>query len=73
MKLCNRCQQTYPLANFHTDKSRKDGLHAYCKTCITEYRRAYRATGRNNTGNEQLREDMGKLKHIQSMLTRAWA
>ncbi len=33
VKRCGRCEQTKPLDQYHHDKSRADGLYAYCLTC----------------------------------------
>lgn len=33
MKECAKCKETISLDNFTKDKSRKDGLHPYCKSC----------------------------------------
>lgn len=31
--MCTRCQQSYPLDNFHRDSSKKDGHASSCKRC----------------------------------------
>lgn len=33
LKLCGGCGKFKPLDRYHKDKSRTDGLHAYCKQC----------------------------------------
>ena len=39
-KVCLKCGQELPLVSFSRDKSRKDGLHPYCKGCWKAYRSA---------------------------------
>lgn len=36
MKICSKCKKELSEDNFCNDKSRKDGLHPQCKTCIHE-------------------------------------
>ena len=40
-KTCTKCGDTKPLDEYHKNKSRKDGHHAYCKECVREYNRAH--------------------------------
>ena len=45
LKRCGRCEQTKPLDQYHSDKSRVDGLYPYCLACsatLREQRRAKR-------------------------------
>jgi len=32
-KKCSKCKENQPINNFAQDKSKKDGLHGYCKIC----------------------------------------
>jgi hypothetical protein len=41
MKLCKACGQEKPTSEFHKDKSKSDGLNAYCKPCQVQRQRAY--------------------------------
>lgn len=43
-KTCTKCGETKPLDEFSRDKSRRDGRSFYCKSCVSAYRRAYRAS-----------------------------
>jgi 5-methylcytosine-specific restriction endonuclease McrA len=40
-KHCPRCLETKPVADFHKDKSRKDGLFCYCKACNVRHVKAW--------------------------------
>lgn len=37
-KTCARCKEDWPadLEFFHQHKGHKDGLHSYCKACVSE-------------------------------------
>lgn len=37
-KLCNKCGEIKPISDFGKNKSKKDGLQAYCKECTKIYR-----------------------------------
>ena len=40
-KRCSRCKEEKPLSCFGKDKSRKDGLRGYCKSCKRVYNAEY--------------------------------
>lgn len=40
-KLCRDCQTLKPTTEFHSDKSKPDGLNFYCKPCMNTRQRAY--------------------------------
>jgi len=42
MKTCTRCKQDKETSAFGPAKANKDGLHRWCKPCVTEYAREYR-------------------------------
>ena len=44
MKQCIRCQEIKDETEFHSDKSRKDKLHPYCKECSKRPRRSKAST-----------------------------
>lgn len=46
-KFCKKCQNHYPLTEFHKDKTRPGGLNAWCKTCKREERFAARRKPEN--------------------------
>lgn len=43
-KLCGSCSSWRPLAEFHRDRARPDGLHNFCKDCRARLGRIYRAS-----------------------------
>jgi hypothetical protein len=40
-KLCVRCKETKPLAEFPSQQHRSDGKHSYCRKCVYEYKRQW--------------------------------
>ena len=40
-KRCYKCERDLPVSCFKTNKKRKDGLHAQCIECQSEYRRQH--------------------------------
>lgn len=42
-KFCRFCQQYKPPSEFHKDRSKKDGLNPYCKTCQIARQKDYTA------------------------------
>lgn len=42
MKICSKCKEMKSLTEFYTDKTRKDGKHSHCKSCIKQHRQANR-------------------------------
>jgi hypothetical protein len=43
VKLCRACGHEKPSTDFHKDKSKSDGLNAYCKLCTRVRQRAFAA------------------------------
>lgn len=41
-KKCGRCGEIKPISEFTKNKSRKDGLNVYCKTCVSKIYPAYK-------------------------------
>lgn len=39
MKSCSRCKNSKEISEFSKDRSTKDGLAMYCKSCTSEYRK----------------------------------
>jgi len=39
-KTCSKCKETKDVGEFHKNKTRKDGLKVYCKSCIKAYKEA---------------------------------
>lgn len=49
LKRCTRCKKSLPVAEFHRDRSRWDGLHASCKACnCDQAKEHYRAAERKS-------------------------
>jgi hypothetical protein len=42
MRRCSRCQQELPRESFSKSTGGRDGLHSYCKECMSAYTRATR-------------------------------
>ena len=41
MKVCGKCREAKPLDQFTVNRSRKDGLNGYCKSCHRDYTKAH--------------------------------
>ena len=54
MKYCNKCKEVKDLSEFHKNKSMKDGLNFYCKSCRIEHNRNYHENNREEL-NERSR------------------
>lgn len=50
-KRCAKCQQSKSTSEFYKDKTRKDGLHCYCKTCEKIYQGNYRKTAKGKVAH----------------------
>jgi hypothetical protein len=50
VKTCLKCRQSKPVSEFSKDKSRKDGLQDWCKSCAAEAERVRRAANRKRRG-----------------------
>lgn len=40
MKTCSKCKETKPMSEFYKDRSKKDGLRSWCKSCFKRYRKS---------------------------------
>lgn len=40
-KQCSKCKEVKPVTEFSKDKSNKDGLHSYCKSCVSQYQKEW--------------------------------
>jgi hypothetical protein len=45
-KKCTRCAKRRKVEMFYRDRTMKDGISCWCKTCTKEYDRAYAARKR---------------------------
>ena len=41
-KRCSKCNHSKPISEFHKDRSRKDGLKVWCKSCRKAYQQSER-------------------------------
>ncbi len=41
-KKCNKCGKCKEIGEFHKKSDSKDGLHTYCKSCFSAYKKKYR-------------------------------
>ena len=63
-KLCNRCQDTKSLSEFHKNRRRPDGYHNYCKDCRSDIRKSEPEKYRE--GNRK-RNRTWRLKRVYNM------
>lgn len=71
MKMCSKCKIEKELSEFSKDKSKKDGIHVYCKKCDKElrilkkeYYKEYRDKNKEyqqDYNNEYFKTEIGKL------------
>ena len=47
-KQCRRCGETKPREAFSPDRDRRDGLHSWCRSCVAEAKRRWRAENRES-------------------------
>jgi hypothetical protein len=47
-KRCRRCGTTKPMEAFSPDRDRRDGLHSWCRSCVAEAKRRWRAENRES-------------------------
>jgi 5-methylcytosine-specific restriction endonuclease McrA len=74
-KRCRKCGEIKPSGAFNNDKSKKDGLASYCKSCNTEATRARRLA--NPERERQLRHarlaaDPDGIRKLQRERMREW-
>ena len=60
LKRCGKCGLHKPLAQFHKDKSRRDGRHPYCAECQTKKASQW---CRDNRGRARINEKKYKRAH----------
>ena len=65
MKKCSKCHQQLPLERFHKNRSVKDGLNLYCRTCSATRQRAFLAKhpGYQNPYNAKWQRNNRALFH----------
>lgn len=70
MRICARCKEIKPYDGFVKSKSRKDGLHSYCKPCVSRMSkesrerdpRAYKEYCRKRNKSEKGKISLAKAK-----------
>lgn len=73
-KLCTDCNETKPLAEFHQNKARVDGLQVYCKICKRKRdRKGYsgnkqQCVARNAKNRKALSDEVNVLKAAHGCL-----
>lgn len=66
-KTCSRCQQVLPLSAFGKNRSRKDGLHVYCRPCQNERSRLW-----VEANQKRRQEIVAKSNESRRELNRQW-
>ncbi len=80
-KRCGRCGEIKPLSEFTRNKSRRDGLNVYCKSCVSKIYPAYKKTYRmrktdayvNDYVNHRERHLSDRHKYLDSRLELLWS
>ena len=62
-KRCSKCRIQKPTSEFNQDRSKCDGLRAYCRSCCRVYRRAYYARNSARIKAQQKERYQGYLPH----------
>jgi hypothetical protein len=47
-KRCRHCGETMPREDFSPDRRHRDGLHSWCRACVAESKRRWRAENRES-------------------------
>lgn len=70
MKICSRCKQSKSLNSFGSNKSKKDGLHYYCKECVSFFNTTYKKEWRKNGGSlkEKISLESSKKRMISKKI-----
>lgn len=53
MKRCFKCNKIKSLSEFQKDRSKKDGLQIYCKSCRKEYQQSLQGKATSRKGNKK--------------------
>ena len=67
-KQCRRCKETKLLADFHKDKTRRDGLYPECKQCRKRYNVGKEETDFNLTTWEQAESALRTMAELQAAI-----
>jgi 5-methylcytosine-specific restriction endonuclease McrA len=74
-KLCRKCNETKPLAEFHMNRSKPDGRQPFCKPCWMAYSKASRERhleARRATARETARRYKAEHREQVQEKNRAW-
>lgn len=55
LKVCSTCQGEYDLGAFHKNRSRPDGAHSDCKTCVKQMNADWRTRNPNKKREQRAR------------------
>lgn len=77
MKFCTGCKKTKSVSEFHKNKSKKDGLHCWCKVCAGKAMKKYRQTERGKIVSRRsvkkyCRTEKGKIVGRRAKLKQAF-
>ena len=53
MKLCKKCNETKPLESFCKDSTRTDGHAAYCRSCVSTYKKQHAQANKDKLAKYQ--------------------
>lgn len=73
MKTCVKCDVSKPVEEFYKNKTTRDGLSVYCKSCMTTYNRERRAlwSPERREHQRQARREWGERNPRDPMQTNA--
>ncbi|MGO9830931.1 MAG: hypothetical protein ACLPJH_12400 [Myxococcaceae bacterium] len=64
-KRCPRCTKTKTVDQFSTDRLTRLGCSTYCKSCLTLYRRAWKAANPENVRESQRKwREKNRAQHL---------
>lgn len=66
MKFCGKCKETKSLQDFCKNKTKKDGLADWCKSCNKTYHKVYNKTYNVTEDQKQYRRDYNKTKKAKA-------
>jgi len=62
LRLCTKCKEFKPTAEFSKQNARPDGLNPYCKTCVKAYYVAHKGKGIGKGKRKLPRTDAQRVK-----------
>ena len=67
MKTCTKCQEEKPFSEFHKNRTRKDGHHAWCNVCKSEAWRSYCEKNKGRHKIYRTRQPSGVYKIVNKI------